>query len=145
MVMPRLPVLYPVQIFKGSIFLKNSHFLFHERFNKLIYGTNTIIKCGIWQPVKFQLVSCFRTGLKWKNENQKWNYFFYRISELVLATLIQWYNKKSFQEQETNWNFAEPQKIITVMFGFNCFWQWFWKFCLKFSYVKISCCYCNPI
>ena len=28
-----------------------------ERFNKLIYGINTIIKCGTWQPVKFQLVS----------------------------------------------------------------------------------------
>ena len=25
-----------------------------ERFNKLIYGINTIIKCGTWQPVKFQ-------------------------------------------------------------------------------------------
>ena len=30
-----------------------------ERFNKLIYGINMIIKCGILQPVKFQLVSHF--------------------------------------------------------------------------------------
>ena len=34
--------------FKGSIFLKNRHFfLIQERFNKLIYGINAIIKCGI--------------------------------------------------------------------------------------------------
>ena len=32
--------------FKGSIFLKNRHFITQERFNKLIYGINTIIKCG---------------------------------------------------------------------------------------------------
>ena len=30
---------------KGSIFLKHRHFLYPERFNKLIYGINTIIKC----------------------------------------------------------------------------------------------------
>ena len=39
---------------KGSIFLKkkkkkkkkkNRHFIIQERFNKLIYGINTIIKC----------------------------------------------------------------------------------------------------
>ena len=35
-----------------------------ERFNKLIYGINTIIKYGIWQPVKFQFVSRFWTGSK---------------------------------------------------------------------------------
>ena len=42
---------------KGSIFLKNTHIIIQERFNKLIYGINTITKCGTWQPVKFQLVS----------------------------------------------------------------------------------------
>ena len=31
---------------KGSIFLKNGQFIIQERFNKLIYGINTIIKCG---------------------------------------------------------------------------------------------------
>ena len=41
---------------KGSIFLKNRHFIIQERFNKLIYGINTIIKCGTWQLVKFQVV-----------------------------------------------------------------------------------------
>ena len=35
-----------VELFKGSIFLKNRHFIIQERFNKLIYGMNTIIKCG---------------------------------------------------------------------------------------------------
>ena len=29
---------------KGSIFLKNRHFIIHERFDKLIYGINKIIK-----------------------------------------------------------------------------------------------------
>ena len=42
---------------ESSIFLKNIIFIFHERFNKLIYDINTIIKCGTGQPVKFQLVS----------------------------------------------------------------------------------------
>ena len=41
-------------------------FFIHERFNKLIYGINMIIKCGIWQPVKFQIVSRFLTGSKMK-------------------------------------------------------------------------------
>ena len=45
--------------FKGSIFLKKKTFFFfiQGRFNKLIYGINMIIKCGILQPVKFPLVS----------------------------------------------------------------------------------------
>ena len=33
--------------FKGSIFLKNRHFIIQERVNKLINDINTIIKCGI--------------------------------------------------------------------------------------------------
>ena len=32
--------------FKGSIFLKNRHFFIQERFNKLLYSINMIIKCG---------------------------------------------------------------------------------------------------
>ena len=43
--------------FKGTIFLKNRRFIVQERFNKLIYGINTIIRCGTRQPVKFNLVS----------------------------------------------------------------------------------------
>ena len=31
---------------KDSIFLKNRHFFIQERFNKLIYGINMIIKSG---------------------------------------------------------------------------------------------------
>ena len=50
-----------------------------------MYVINTIIKCGTWQPVKFQSVSRF------------WNEIsFYGISELMLPTLIQRYDKKSF-------------------------------------------------
>ena len=30
----------------GSIFLQNRRFIIQERFNKLIYGIDTIIKCG---------------------------------------------------------------------------------------------------
>ena len=41
------------------IFLKTEFFFIQERFNKLIYSINTIIKCGIGQPVKFQLASRF--------------------------------------------------------------------------------------
>ena len=42
---------------KGSIFLKIRHFIIQERFNKLLYGINTIINFGTWQLVKFQLAS----------------------------------------------------------------------------------------
>ena len=59
-----------------------------ERFRQLIYSINTIIKCGIWQPV-FEL-------------DQKWNDF-YRISELMFATIK---NIILFQERETNWYFT---------------------------------------
>ena len=82
-------------------------------FNQLIYGISTIIKWGIWQPVTFQLVSF----LNWiKNE-----IIFYRVSELMLATLIQRYDKKiiSFQERQTNWNFTGcqvPHFIISISY-----------------------------
>ena len=69
------------KLLKDSIFLKNRHFIIQERFNKLIYGIDTITKCGTWQPVKFQLVS------------HSWNeMIFYRIFELLLPTLIQRYD-----------------------------------------------------
>ena len=73
----------------GSAFLKKWHFVIKERFNYLIYGVNTIIKCGAWHSVKFRLVT------------HSWNemLFFslnHCISELILPTLIQWYDKKSF-------------------------------------------------
>ena len=48
-------------------------------------GINTIIKCGALQPVKFQLVS--------RSSNEM---FFYRVSKLMLPTLIQRYNKNHF-------------------------------------------------
>ena len=50
--------------FKGSIFLKNRYFIIQERFNKLIYCISSIIKCGIWQTVKCQLIFPF---LKWND------------------------------------------------------------------------------
>ena len=46
--------------------------------------------------------------------DKKWNDFFYRISELLLATLIQRNDKKNHfifdlvQERETHWNFTGP-------------------------------------
>ena len=39
-------ILFNYSVFKGSIFLKKRHFIIQERFNKLIYGINTIIKFG---------------------------------------------------------------------------------------------------
>ena len=52
-------------------------------------------------------ISVSLSFLKWvKNEMN-----FYRISELMLETLIQRHDKKiiSFQERETNWNFTGYQ------------------------------------
>ena len=71
---------------KGYIFLKNRHFIILERFNKLIYRIYTIIKCATWDSLKFKFVSRF------------WNkmIFFYHISELMLPTLIQRYDKNHF-------------------------------------------------
>ena len=95
--------LFPFSICKGSVFLKNRHFIVIERFNNLIYGVNTIMKCGTRQPVKFQLVS------------RSWNEMsFYRISELMLGKLIQRHDKNLFtfdpvQKRETNWNFTGSQ------------------------------------
>ena len=64
---------YPQHISRNKKILKAPYsskidIFIQERFNKLIYGMNTIIKCGTWQPVKFQLVS--RSWL-----DQKWNDF----------------------------------------------------------------------
>ena len=58
-------VLFCQALIKGSIFLKNRHFIIQESFNKLIYGINTM----------WHLAAC--------------------ISELMLPTLIQRYNKKN--------------------------------------------------
>ena len=65
----------PVEWWKAPYSSKIDIFI-QERFNKLLYAINTIIKCGIWQPVKFQLVSRFWTG--------------------TLPTLIQGYDKNPF-------------------------------------------------
>ena len=46
------------------MYLKNGHFLIQERFNKLIYGIITILNCGIWQHVKFQLVLSLLNWIK---------------------------------------------------------------------------------
>ena len=77
-----------------------------KKINKLIYGINSFKKCCIWQPVKFQLVSRSWTGSK-----MKW---FYCISELMLPTLTQRYDKKSFQFYPVqNW---EIEILRTVRF-----------------------------
>ena len=36
-----------ISVFEDSIFLKNRHFFIQERFDKLLYSINMIIKCGI--------------------------------------------------------------------------------------------------
>ena len=75
--------------------------------SKKIYCNNTT-KCDIWQPAKFTEVKSLVFEL-----DQKYM-IFYHISELMLATLIQRYDKASFifypvQEWETNWNFTDCQ------------------------------------
>ena len=58
-------------------------------YDDMIYTISTIIKCGIWQPVKNSLSLSFLNWIKTEM-------IFYGISEFMLPTLIQRYNKKSF-------------------------------------------------
>ena len=113
---------------KGSISFKNRHLIIQERFNKLIYGSNTVIKCDTWQHVKFQWVSRSRNEV-----------ILFRISELMLPTLIQRYEKKKiisfliqFKKRETNWNFTGCQMshfMIVLILCFNL---------LNLSWIKID-------
>ena len=50
-----LSTCHPAVFIQINSYLKT--LFIQEMFNKLTYGINTIIKCGTWQPVKFQLVS----------------------------------------------------------------------------------------
>ena len=111
-------------LLKGSIFLKNRHIILQEKFNKLIYGINTILKYGTWHPVKFRLVS------------RSWNeIIFYRISVLMLPTLIQRCDKNHLifdpvQKRETIWNFTGcqmPHFMIVLILYLNL---------LKLSWIK---------
>ena len=117
----RLTLQYFIKI-KGSISLKNRHFIVQERFNKLIHGINTIIKCDTWQPVKFQ------------SDSRIWNeMIFYRISELMLPILIQRYDKNhfffdTFQKWETNWKFSGCQMphFMIVLILYTSLWNLSW-------------------
>ena len=94
-----------------------------------MYGINTIIKCGTWQPVKFQLVS------------RSWNeMIFNRMSELMLPTLIQSYDKNHFmfepvQKTRDNWNFTDCQmphidsifQFIKPDFDKNVYFEGIWS------------------
>ena len=91
-----------------------------KRFYKLIYSINTIIKYGIWQPVKFQLVSHFWTG-------SNWNDFFYCISELMLATLIQRYNKKKIIS-------FKNERLIELLQAVRCHILWLYLY----KYINLS-------
>ena len=75
------------------MFLKHRNFIIQERFNKLIHGINTIIKCSTGQSVNFQLVSCSWTGSK---------------NEMIFFLSYLWINV------ETNWNFTGCQ-VLQVM------------------------------
>ena len=76
-------------------------FIIQERFNKLTYLYNH----KMWHLTACK-ISVILSFLKWSD--------FYCISELMLQILIHRYNKKiiSFQEWETNWNFADCQMPI---------------------------------
>ena len=72
-----------------------------------------IIKWGIWQPVKLQLVSHFLTESKMND--------FYHISVLMLATLIQKYDKKSFSFFI---QFKNERLIIVILQAVRCHILW---------------------
>ena len=61
---------------KGTIFLKNRHFFYPRKIWQIDKYFLYDHKCGIWQPVKFQLVSGFWTGSKM--------YFFFFLSYLLI-------------------------------------------------------------
>ena len=66
-----IKIVFWLNIFKGLIFLNADWYLIdvflQERFNKLIFGINRIIKCGIWQPVNFSLSLVFELDQKWND------------------------------------------------------------------------------
>ena len=64
---------------KGSIFLKNRHFIIKDRLNKLIYGIDIIVSLSFLNGIFFFVV-----------------FFYNRISEFMLPALILRYHKKSF-------------------------------------------------
>ena len=100
-----------ISVVKGSIFIdillckKNNNKKTNkpkkqQRFDKLIYSINTIIK---------HLTACkISVGLSFLN----WNVFFYRVPDLMLPPLIQRYDKNHFifdplQNPKTrDWNFT---------------------------------------
>ena len=123
---------------KGSTFLKNRHFINQERFNKLIYGINTIIKCGTWQPVKFQLVSLEMKSFLWYLRINVAN----RDAINIISILI------LFKKQETNWNFTGCQLPHFMILLILCilalekalFKQEYWLFlfvCLFYFFVCV--------
>ena len=85
-------------------------FFIQERFNKLIESINTIIKCGILQPLKFQLSLSY---LIWINNEM----IFYCVSELILATLIQSYDNKSF-------HFKNERRLTEILQAVGCHKLW---------------------
>ena len=98
--------------------LQNRHFIVQERLHKLIYSMNIIIKCGTWQPVKFQLVS--RSWMKWFFLSYLW------INVASINSEIQCTIKNHFifdpvQKRETNWNFTGCQMphfmIVLILYA----------------------------
>ena len=73
--------------FKASISLENRHFIIQERFKKLIYGIWYYYNHKMWHLTACK-ISVSLSYLKWND--------FYRISELMLPTLIQRYDKNPF-------------------------------------------------
>ena len=72
-----------------------------------MYGINTIINCGIWQPVKFQSVSRF---LNWiKNELIFLSYLW--INELMLPNFQISQNGRNHHNWPEN-IFCSPEKEI---------------------------------
>ena len=100
-----------------------------ERFHKLIYGTNTIIKCGTWQPAKFQLHVVSRS---WTGTKMKW--FFLSYLWINTPKLIQWYDKNHFIFDWLKLYMLLNAQFMIVLIPYinlldkKClFWYWIWS------------------
>ena len=69
----------------------------------MIFGINTITKCGTWQLVKFQLVYSFELDQKW---NDFLLYLWINVGNINSRDTIK---IVSFQEREIYWNFTGCQ------------------------------------
>ena len=89
---------------KSSTYSSKIDICIQARLNKLIYSINTILKCSIWLHLTARKISISFLFLNWiKNEMI---FFFYRISELMLAKWLRDMLKSHFISRTRDWNFT---------------------------------------